>query len=99
MGVLSQAVTGVLPRGNIRVFFNMYKNCNTYQQNEIDIKLRETTLCNVKSLEIPLSVTGKKNYKYDPKLTWKWVQIQPDLIDRYFSKTLYFWEQILDIQR
>ena len=62
-------------------------------------------MSNVKSLQIPVSVTKKKKkkkwlpYMYDPKITWNYVQIPPDLIDRYLGKILYLWEHILDIQR
>ena len=57
MGVLPQAVVGVLPRGYIFFFLNMYTNSHSYQWNEIDKRLTRTILSNVKSLQIPVSVT------------------------------------------
>ena len=57
MGVLPQGVVGVLPRGYIFFFLNMYINSHSYQKNEIDKILTKTILSNVKSFQIPVSFT------------------------------------------
>ena len=59
-----QAVVGVL-------FLNMYTNSNTYQQNEIDIKSRKTILSDVKSSQIPVSVTKTPQNNYRVSITLK----------------------------
>ena len=70
MGILPQEVVGVLPRGYIFFFLNIYTNSNTYQQNEIDIKSSKTKLSDVKSWQIPVSVTEKQS-NYFTRITLK----------------------------
>ena len=74
MDVLRQAVVGVLSPWYISFFLNLYTISNTYKYNKIDIKWRKIILSNVKPLQILVSVTKKLlPYKYEPKITWKWV--------------------------
>ena len=58
MGILPQAVVGVLPSLCVYFFFlNKRRNVGIYKWNEKEIELRRTILSNVKPLQILTSVT------------------------------------------
>ena len=56
VGVLSQSVVGVSPRGSF-CRFEQDTNIGTYQWNKFNIILGETISSNVRPLQIPLSAT------------------------------------------
>ena len=74
IGVWPQAIGRRFYGGYTFFLLNIYTNSNTYQLNEIDIKLRKTILSTAKSLQIRASVTKRtwSPCKYGPKIAWKY---------------------------